>query len=223
MVDYAHPVLLGFIRALRAGEPWLAFLDWLQEQGATLADVLRLYAQPPKQGCDSCVPDENGIVTDFGCDCAEHPPASDDSLSELVACWEERVAGRPERAKAWREWKVHNFRMTTPPQLNNVWVVANALRIYDPLMHSESSARRELKRRKLGLYDGEVMVPFPCGPDPSVLGGVLWSASKPSDLIPPEPRRGITPTGPAMLSINGGPEMEVERWDVVDEGRNEPE
>lgn len=50
----------------------LVYADWLEENGQReRAEFIRVQIELAKIGCSSCVPSENGAVTDMACECQE--------------------------------------------------------------------------------------------------------------------------------------------------------
>jgi uncharacterized protein (TIGR02996 family) len=152
------------------------FADWLSEQGATLADVLRLYAEPPR-GLEVAIertyppnfllanlpPYREDIAITERVRRLEDGswrvegmrftiPHEDDCLRELVAEWEERE-GRVMRAEGVRRVHAEAHAYLNQPADPLYRIVGGILGSLTT--ESKASAWRWIKRAVLSLFDAD--------------------------------------------------------------------
>jgi hypothetical protein len=155
-----RPEFSPLVAAVRAGDGAAvsALWDLLEDCGATTADVMTLYAAPPR------MPRTVVLEVGLGMQTVEpaprwFPPDQDDSLRPVLAAWADRH-GPPGRGADVRAW-ARDRRVPTGGARSCWYVGSAAMRASE--RHRAARARRALKRRVLGLWS-EVRVPCPaCG------------------------------------------------------------
>jgi hypothetical protein len=178
---------------------WAARLlgrDWLPENGALAADVLRLYARPPEwlreaatqlhalaagaRGRYDPRTGKSHVIED---------PVLDDSLRPALAAWAEGHAP-PGRAAAVRGLGVDRPVMQTVGGVRapGLWCVHSETLCHCPGLGgpfaTEAAARRALKRAVLGLWDAEVVFEVEAAVRADARGLLSLQAASAAGILP---------------------------------------